>query len=625
MLLLKLWPVCGITIRSQPLLVDITAPELEPDPTVTLSAGHRPLGPVLCSRPYRLAVNLLLRLLLLLVLALMAPLSLALSFDVRGVSGAARDNVQVFLDTRLRRLPDSEAAARRRIESTAREALRAVGYYRPQLNISRQADDEWLVEIKAGQPVRVRELKVTVSGEGEQDPSYRRYLRRLPLKQGDLLHHGHYESIKQQLQSIAAQHGYFDARFSERTLEVDVDNHSARVVIRFDSGARYHFGEISISGSQIDEARVRQLISAREGEPYDVSKLAATSQRLARSQWFDSSRVLPSRGEADEARTVPVAIELAPRVANAIETKFGWATDTGPRVGLAWNKPWVNSAGHSLSTSVEWSEPIQNVEVTYRVPGDDPLDDYYEAAVGSEVVNNNDTDSRSYSVQLGRHSEWRNSLRSYTLRWLHEDFVQANDSGKVDLYLPGWSFQRLRTVGKATDPSRVDKMLATVEATDEAIGSDIRLLSLRGRAGVQWRLFTNHRLLLRVDGGALLTDNFDQVPYSMRFFAGGDQSVRGYDYESIAPTNSAGELVGGRNLLTGSAGYQYRVLDNWWAATFFDAGAAFDTLETTTLSRSVGIGVRWQSPIAPVRVDLAFPLDSDDGGFRLHFALGPEL
>lgn len=580
---------------------------------------------MLCSGPNGLAVNLLLRLLLLLVLALMAPLSLALSFDVRGVSGAARDNVQVFLDTRLRRLPDSETAARRRIDSTVREALRAVGYYRPQLNISRLASDEWRVEIKAGQPVRVRELTVAISGEGEQDPAYRRYLRRLPLKQGDLLHHGHYESIKQQLQSIAAQHGYFDARFSERTLEVDVDNHSARVVIRFDSGLRYRFGAISISGSQIDEERVRQLISAHEGEPYDVSKLATTSQRLARSQWFESSRVLPSRSDSASSRQVPVAIELAPRVANAIETKFGWATDTGPRIGLAWNKPWLNSAGHSLSTSVEWSEPIQNAEITYRVPGDDPLDDYYEAALGGEQVINNDTDSRRYSIQLGRHSEWDNSLRSYTLRWLHEDFVQGSDSGKVDLYLPGWSFQRLRTIGRATDPSRVDKLLATVEVTDESFGSDIRLLSLRGRAGAQWRLFTNHRLLMRVDGGVLLTDNFDQVPYSMRFFAGGDQSVRGYDYESIAPTNSAGELVGGRNLLTGSAGYQYRVLDNWWAATFIDAGAAFDTLETTTLSRAVGIGVRWQSPIAPIRFDLAFPLDGDEGGFRIHFALGPEL
>ena len=599
--------------------------ELEPDPTVTLSARRGRAGPMLCSAPSWLAVNPLLRLPLLLVLALMAPLSLALSFDIRGVSSVARDNVQVFLDTRLRRLPDSEVAARRRIDSTAREALRAVGYYQPQISINRLAADSWQLEIKPGQPVRVRELKVRVSGEGEQDPRYRRYLKRLPMQQGDLLHHGHYDDIKQQLQSIAAQNGYFEARFTERTLEVDVDNHSARVVILFDSGVRYRFGAVSVTGSQIDEARVGELISVREGQPYEVTKLAETNQRLARSQWFESSRVLPRRGEADEARTVPVAIELVPTVANAIETKFGWATDTGPRVGLAWNKPWVNSAGHSLSTSVEWSEPIQNAEVTYRVPGDDPLDDYYEAAIGVEMVDNNDTDSSSYSLQIGRHSEWRNSLRSYTLRWLHEDFVQANDSGKVDLYLPGWSFQRLRTVGKPTDPSRIDKMLATVEATDEAIGSDIRLLSLRGRAGAQWRLFTNHRLLLRVDGGALITDNFDDVPYSMRFFAGGDQSVRGYDYESIAPTNSDGELVGGRNLLTGSVGYQYRVLDNWWAATFIDAGAAFDTLETTTLSRAVGIGVRWQSPIAPVRIDLAFPLDSDDGGFRIHFALGPEL
>lgn len=561
----------------------------------------------------------------LLLLALLSPFSYALDFQVSGVSGNARTNVELFLATRVRHLPDADGAAQRRIEGIAREAMRAVGYYQPSFAIRRQEGDHWLVEVTPGVPVRISELRVEVVGEGADDKRFRRYLARLPLAEGDLLHHGHYEEIKQQLQGLAAQRGFADGKFLERTLAVDLERHQARVVIRYDSGPRYRFGAVTVTGSQIDADEVQRLIRIHEGDPYDLEALTEASQRLARSQWFESTRVLPHRGEGVAAQTVAVDIELLPRTGNNIETKLGWATDTGPRIGLAWNKPWVNSAGHSMSAEMEWSSPKKSAEATYRLPGNDPLDDYYELALGGEQVNNNDTDSRSYSIQIGRHSEWHDYLRSYTLRWLHEDFTQASDSGKVDLYLPGWSFQRLRIAGATTDPRRIDKALATIEATDEMIGSDIRLLSMRARLAGQWRLFRNHRVLLRVDGGAILTDNFDQVPYSLRFFAGGDQSVRGYGYESLAPTDSDGALIGGRNLLTGSVGYQYRVLDNWWAAAFADAGSAFDTLDATTFSKSVGFGVRWQSPIAPIRIDLAFPLDGDDRGVRLHFALGPEL
>ncbi len=114
------------------------------------------------------------------------------------------------------------------------------------------------------------------------------------------------------------------------------------------------------------------------------------------------------------------------------------------------------------------------------------------------------------------------------------------------------------------------------------------------------------------------------MPPSLRYFAGGDQSVRGYDYQSLSPTNSDGDRIGGRYQFAASVEYQFSLTERWRIAAFADQGNAFNDLELPTLKQSVGVGVRWVSPVGPIRVDLAHPLDGDQG-VRLHFSMGPEL
>ena len=134
-----------------------------------------------------------------------------------------------------------------------------------------------------------------------------------------------------------------------------------------------------------------------------------------------------------------------------------------------------------------------------------------------------------------------------------------------------------------------------------------------------------HRLLGRLQAGGIATNDFAAIPPSLRFFAGGDQSVRGYDYQSLSPRDSAGKRVGGRYLLVGSVEYQYPLAERWRLATFVDQGNAFDHLNDP-LQTGVGIGLRWVSPVGPLRLDLAHALDDEQGSnFRIHFSMGPEL
>ena len=114
------------------------------------------------------------------------------------------------------------------------------------------------------------------------------------------------------------------------------------------------------------------------------------------------------------------------------------------------------------------------------------------------------------------------------------------------------------------------------------------------------------------------------VPISERFFAGGDNSVRGYDYESLGPKDSNGEVAGGRYLVVGSAEYEHRLWGKWGAAVFYDAGNALDAIDDK-LKHGAGIGLRWQSPVGPVRVDVASALSEDNNPLRLHVTVGSDL
>ena len=129
------------------------------------------------------------------------------------------------------------------------------------------------------------------------------------------------------------------------------------------------------------------------------------------------------------------------------------------------------------------------------------------------------------------------------------------------------------------------------------------------------------RIILAIGGSA--TNGYKSVPPSLRFFAGGDQSVRGYEYQTLSPENDRGDRIGGRYMVALSAEYQYSIAEKWRIATFIDQGNSFNTLEMPSLKTGVGVGVRWVSPVGPIRLDLAHALE-DPGGIRLHFSRSEE-
>ncbi|MCP1328418.1 autotransporter assembly complex family protein, partial [Halomonas sp. 707D4] len=322
---------------------------------------------------------------------------------------------------------------------------------------------------------------------------------------------------------------------------------------------------------------------------------------------------------------LPIDVTVEPSARHQFETGIGYATDVGPRLRFGWQQPWINSLGHSLNHDLYVSAPEQRFTGVYNIPLDDPLRDSYRLQYGIRNLDDSDTRSLEGTVEIARRWQFDNDwVQTLYFRTTYEDFTQGGLSDQVWLFYPGIQWSRTRA-----EPQRFplwgDRQQLSLEYSDTVWGSDARFARMTGDTEWIRTLGANNRFVGRISIGAIETDDFDKIPPSLRFFAGGDRSVRGYSYESLSPRNDDGRLRGGQQMLTSTLEYQRRVRGDWWGAAFVDTGDAFDDWGPEDLKTGAGLGVRWISPVGPIRFDVAHPFDDDDNDYRLHFSIGPEF
>ena len=161
----------------------------------------------------------------------------------------------------------------------------------------------------------------------------------------------------------------------------------------------------------------------------------------------------------------------------------------------------------------------------------------------------------------------------------------------------------------------------TLRGASDALLSDIDLL--QAKLDLK-RLFPmgDGRLKLRLQMAGSVISEASELPESLGFLAGGDDSIRGYSFESIGVERN-GETTVGKNLITMSAEYQHPIRDSLSLAVFVDAGDAFDS--SADYKKGAGVGLRWRLPFGALRFDIASALDIDGDPFRLHFSFGTDL
>ena len=551
--------------------------------------------------------------------------------QVEGLSGELQKNVRAQLSTIESDEVTPDRRFQARVDDAIRSGLRALGYYEPTIEFELRPPPEkgrqvLLARVSAGKPVLIGGTDVVLRGGARTDSDYLALLKERPAI-GSVLNHSDYTHFKSDLTRIALRKGYFDSEFNKSQLGVSVERRQAFWDIDYDSGQRYRFGAVTFENSQIREEYLQNLLPFHQGDYYQSSDLAELNRRLSATGWFNSVVVAPQFDEARESKILPLHGVLSPRTENTIETGVGYSTDVGPRVRATWRKPWVNSYGHSLTTSASVSAPEQQLDFGYKIPLlKNPIEQYYLVQGGFKRTDLNDTESDSTTLAVSRFwdlsSGWQ---RAINLRWSLDHFTQADVTNTTMLFYPGVMISRTRSRGGLM-PTWGDSQRYSIDYSNTAWGSDVDFIVMQAQNVWIRTLMDKHRFVVRGNLGWIDTGDFDRVPPDLRFFAGGDRSIRGYKYKSIAPRNDEGKLIGASKLATGSLEYQYNVTGRWWGAVFVDGGEAVSDIRNSNWKTGAGVGVRWQSPVGPIKLDFAVPVgDKDEHGLQFYIGLGPEL
>lgn len=548
--------------------------------------------------------------------------------DVTGVDSELKKNIELHMPVTIP-VCDAERAEVRQFFTTVkknlRKASRALGYYDAEFRSGgKVVDGCWKLRLRItpGRPTKVISQTIKVTGEGAKDPLFQKILQALPYEIGDVLNHQNYSDFKTRLSETADSLGYFDAEFVEHSIKVDPLAFQAKVALILDTGIRYRYGEITVDQGVLSDSAIQKFMLIKTGDPFKTEDLINQQQLLQRSGYYKLIKIDVLHEKAKNNR-VPIAILLTSKKRNAYKFKVGYGSDTGGRVSAEMNRRWTGSKGKQLKIATQYAENLSGVSLQLIHPRENPENNSLVYNIDWKQDKNDDVVSRS--VDIGgkltrkRSNDWIQTVSLGLL--LDKTQVEGKEPNNSNLLIFGVGLDKTKT-DDLLYPEDGWRLKVGMKAAIKGLLSDQNVTQFEV-LGKRVKRFSKGRLLARLRLGATVVSDFDRLPKSLRFFAGGGNSVRGYDFESLGEIRD-GKVVGGKNLLNLSLEYQYPITDEWSAAAFVDAGNAFNNWDNYDVKVGVGFGARWRSPIGPVRIDIGFPKD-DYKDPHLHLSVGSDL
>jgi translocation and assembly module TamA len=509
-------------------------------------------------------------------------------------------------------------------EDEIRRALQPFGWYNPAITSKLEGEaPDWTAtyDVAAGPETDITKVDIQLAGEGKEYAPLLKLQAKPRLQEGQRLKHPDYEALKDRLMQAAVAGGYLDAQFTTRELRVDVEHNTAEIHLVLDTGPRWYFGEVTIAqDGRLRDALLRRYLKITPGEPFDSAKVLATQFALSDLDYFQLVEVEPQKGKAGPDRRIPVVIHASSKKPRVYKFGAGYGTDTGPRAlaGVEFRR--LNQDGHKLRLTLQPSQNISTAVTEYRIPyGTVPGDAISFTAQGLKqnfqgVHENLWSLGTAYNRQDG---DWQ---KRWYLTYTNDTYNLQNEPGQSSkLLTPGLQISTTQ-VNDPIFPRRGWFLYADVHGGTTVALSDTDFAEGLARLRGVYPVAKGLRLLGRIEEGALFVSGFDRLPPSQRFFAGGDESVRGYSYHTLAPRDAKGNLVGGKYLTTGSAELDWDVYKSYGLALFADAGGA-DNVPQVQLHYGAGIGLRYRLPFGAVAVDIAHPFDTGAEAVRLHLGV----
>ncbi|MGA8278855.1 MAG: autotransporter assembly complex family protein [Rhodanobacteraceae bacterium] len=553
-----------------------------------------------------------------------------ISLEVGGVDAALKDAVVAGIEiSQYGKRDVSEAQAERLFDhakAEAKSALEPYGYYNGTVSGELQhKGDNFVAVLKVdpGEPVKVTTLDIAIDGDADGQRAVRRAVAAFAPSKGRRFEHAQYEKSKAAIQTALFGSGYLDAKLVTHRVDVSRANTSAEVHLEWKVGKRYRFGKTTFSGGQFPDAFMARYIPWQAGDFYTQDKLLEFQQRLVDADYFAIAQVRPDTQAAKNA-IVPIEVTLAPAKRTIYTGGLFIGTDTGSGVRGGIKRRWINRRGHKLDVEAIIAQRLKTLTAVYRIPL--PGQNNHSFNFGATYRDENTVTSQSKTFRLAANDSqiWHAWTRTIGLQLLTGDFTVAGVKGNTTLLYPEVSLSR-KDADNFNFPRRGYSLTFAARAGQKAIASSTSFAQVTADAKWIHGLGKHSRFIARGTLGATRVGDFNKLPPELRFFAGGDRSIRGYAFQTIGPRNAGDKVIGGEDIAVASAEYEYYFTPQWGVATFLDAGDAF-TGSNFDLKVGTGIGVRWRSPVGLVRVDLGVPVnDSRESGVALHIVIGPDL
>jgi translocation and assembly module TamA len=533
------------------------------------------------------------------------------------------------------RPPPTELALRRRVDQDSeqlRQVLRAEGYYAGTLDARLALDRqpaEVRIEVEPGPRYKLDRVSL-IRPDGRSLDKPKIGLEKIGLELGQPARSSDILEAERQIALRLAERGYPLAGVPDRKAIVDHADRTMSVTYVVDTGPRAPFGEVELTGNdELDDSYVMNRLSWKPGDRFDWRELEETRKRLIRSELFTSVKIVPATELAPDG-TIPILIEIAERKTRSVSATVNWSSSEGFGAEASWEHR--NLAGHAerLETTLRLSQVLIGANAALRLPDAVRPDLDVVAGAGIEREETEAFTARRISATGGVEQRFSSSLTAglgLSVGLEQED----DDQGENTFTLLGApAYLRYDGTDDPLDPTEGARASAAVTPYYALFAETDYFLRSESVASAYYAIDEAARYVLAARGrlGSIWGAGREELPASVRFYAGGGGSVRGYGFQELGPLDEDNDPLGGRSVIEFGGEMRIRVTETIGVVPFVEGGNVYvdmlPELYSADFRYAAGLGLRYYTAIGPLRLDVAVPLDrrETDDPFQFYISLG---
>ncbi|BAC24629.1 ytfM [Wigglesworthia glossinidia endosymbiont of Glossina brevipalpis] len=522
---------------------------------------------------------------------------------------------------------------KKKTEKIVKNCLRSIGYYYPKINIKYSSPKKnrniITIYVVQGDFIKMLDSKIILNGDSKNDTDYNAWIKNNFPKIGSQLNHYKYEKFKQGLLDISIKKGYFDADFEVSELQVFPNYNVARWFIVFNSGYRYRFGKINFYGSKIHKSYLKNISNNYYNKLYNIELISDLNNKLISTNWFNSVTVSPDiYNNSKYKNVVPLNVILSPNNKNRLEVGLGYNSRNKFHITSYLEIPWINSLGHSIKNKLYFSIYEKIFNLKYKIPIiKNPINEYY--LLQSQIKNFYLNQYKYRSITFNISKNWNindNFKKSINIYFVLDNYIVNNFKIKKKILIyPSFQINKIN-YDEISFPFFGLNQNYEFNLSNKIFGSSVNFFMLKVNNTFINTYLEKHRYIIRNNIGYIFTNFSNDIPSSMKFFAGGDKSIRGFKYKTLSSLDKDNNVIGSLKLFTISLEYQYNFYKNLWFALFVDNGDASDSLNYKNLHTGIGLGIRWPANFGTIKLDIAKPISFfKENSLEFYIGLGSEL